>query len=1374
MVYFPKQYSVQPVIVDPLRTQQEKVANQPIAKEQQPVVQKDPVAEKEKIQKFVQSIAKEQVGAKNFKELLSGLIASAEKSGIEPEELIANKDIIKKFLPSVGEYLDKVEAKYNEQNKGKSQIEKIDLDFKNGELRFHTDGGVKVAKYEKHEIKLEDTKYQKFIGDIKKQKVELNGLSKEDLLKNIFTIAEANGIKAEDLLKQRGNIIKIFPKTADDLENLNTNYENLNKNAKPEDKTQISFKDGELVFKTGQDKKILNANGELVADPNNTPTDKTVSSINLKEAKVSTQYTSKDGFGSGGYADIDDMSFGGNISDTDFGSKFDVNMRKGSVYQEVRVDKTTAKVYSDKTGYSELSLAQDKVGSLSYSGGGNKATTLSAQSDKLGGVQFQKGKYQQTVIGATAKIDGQTYGANVRTGNAQGTQVSANLGKAGSFDVKVSSKGVKFGGTVNGSGGSIDISRSNDVVSQTVKNGVFTTEIKDDNQTELTARHKVFNAMTIGISAKKGKSDSRSFSTSNVDPKFATIDKLNTELAALEMEKKKITDQSTPKTITPEDKTKLETLDKQIEAKKQELKTEKEKVYPEEKLSSLIEAKKKILETPKIDRTPEQISKLAELDKQIKETEDLIKTEKETLKPVGNNVQEMTENIMSIPDGKKSKKAGWEYAATIPQGDKYTIQRSRTLSFGGEVSLTEKFPDFLKKEKRDGVIKDYKKDPSKWAENPKSMVKVSDKHTTDVDVNLSVEGLGDSKVKVSVSRKLDNENEFEFESQDNILSGEQTIKKQKSQSYELEIDLKTPEGQKLYQEIMDSASKFCEELPIPQEGNGVKIISNKDETSRDKEGEKGLEIPGVTKVSISKETDSKTVVQTNYGETSYEMEGSGSREISQSSKKLPVIGKLFSDETKIAQGNYTITPSKEKQIETLESIKDKIKSDQTLKQEEKTTKIKEIESKIAVLEKELADEKDKVSQIKVKKDELTSFSALSDNDKKSKLATFDQEIATLEAKNKPLIDDKTKQITDLSAQIEELGKDVTGSNKTKIEELTAKKSKLEEEITTLNKPIADLRAKKDELVKFDKMPQTEKEKFLASLDAQVTDLESSKKATFKISLKDEKTTRGEVKRMDRLKDAVTNEDYEKVKGKKFNDRSAVSMDIELVADEATIDKIIKTDKETFIKAAADLKNIPRFGNGIRRLEHRFKKAEEEATKEADVKKYPNPSEERTQLIKAAQLDVMMKFVARNGKDGIAVFQKVTGGDLQIKSTNVNFEGYKAENLYAGSKLDNNTEKATKILSDDEVTGKEARSARKMRREVSRRLDDAETKLKKIEANPMLTTDQKEKLKTDLTEKVKKLEGLKTKLDEIVKKRDEELYGEEFIEDNTDFEYDVDW
>ena len=32
---------------------------------------------------------------------------------------------------------------------------------------------------------------------------------------------------------------------------------------------------------------------------------------------------------------------------------------------------------------------------------------------------------------------------------------------------------------------------------------------------------------------------------------------------------------------------------------------------------------------------------------------------------------------------------------------------------------------------------------------------------------------------------------------------------------------------------MESSSKFCEELPIPEENAGVKIISNKDESARE-------------------------------------------------------------------------------------------------------------------------------------------------------------------------------------------------------------------------------------------------------------------------------------------------------------------------------------------------------------------------------------------------------------------------------------------------------------------------------------------------------------------------------------------------------------
>ena len=1348
MVYFPTSSISQQVIInDPLKNkvQDSKIVNTEI-KTENPKPIETKVPDTEKYQKLVQSVAKEQVASKDFKTLLSGLISSAEKSGIEPEELIANKEVIRKFLPSVGDYLDKVEQEYNNNNKGKSNDSKIDLDFKNGELRFHTDNGVKVATYENGNLKLDNTKYQKFASEISKQKLDLNDFDGSNLLKNVFIIAEANGLKAEDILGLRKDISKIFPKLSQSLEKANASYEELNKNVKPEDKTQLSFSDGNLVFKTGQDTKILDANGELIADPNNKAQNKTESTVNIKEAKVSSQFTSTDGSSTGGYVDVDDLGFGINNSGKDFSQALDVNLKKGSVSQNVTMGNTSTNFYSDKTGYTKAGITQKGVGSVNISGGANKGTTVAVQSEKLGGIQVSGGENQQTVVDVKTKIKGEDYGAGIRTGNNQGIQVKADLGKSGSFDVKVNSNSVKVGGTLNGTGGSIDVSRANNVVTQSVKNGVFTTQIKDDNQTSLTASYKGSSSIKIGISAKKGHLDSRSHSTSIVDPKFTKIDKLNTELSSLEMEKKKISDQTTAQNIKPEEKTQLEELDKKIGAKKEELKTERETIYPEEKLSRLTEERKKILDIVAVDRTPEQKEKLKSLDKETSATRELIKQEKDNLKPSGNNVQDMTENLMFVQNDKKDvgKKEGWEYAISIPKGDNYNIQKSRELSYGADVSVS------------------------------KNLAKVSNKGSIDVDINLSIEGLGDSKVKVSVSRNVQKEQDLELESQSNILSAERLIKKQKSQNYEVVIDLKTEEGKKLYSEIMESSSKFCEELPVPEENTGVKIISNKDESAREKEGDKTLKIDGVSQFGISKETESKVKIENNYGQISYDMEGSTTRTTSQSSKKLPVLGKVFSDETKIASGDYSITPSKERQIEILENTKEEIKKDPDLTTEKKSEKLKEIESKISFLEKEIESTQTTVSNLKSKKEELVSFVNSSPQDKDKKINELDKQISDLESVNKPLLEPKEKEISDINSKIDELDKNINISKSDKdkqIGDLNSRKTKLNDEISKITKPAQDIKISKDELVKYDKLLPNEKEKYIASFDAKITEAESTNKTSFKIKIDDSRTTRYEVQRYNRLQNSLTSDTDENIKGKKYNDKSAVSMEIELVADEKDIETILNTSKKDFIKAAIETKDISRSGNGIRRLEHKFEKAEENANKEADAKKYPNPSEERNQLIKASKMDVIMKFVERNGKDGIAVLQKICKGNIQVKSSSVEVSGYKAENIYSNDKIQKNDKKTDKVMEDGEVTGKEARSSRKMRRDTVNNREEAQNKLSKIDKNPLLNTAQKATLKADIQSKIKDLDKLIEKLDNIISIRDKELYPEDPQDLETDFNYD---
>lgn len=1104
-------------------------------------------------------------------------------------------------------------------------------------------------------------KYQKFVSEIAKYSVNMNDFDFEHMLKNVFDIGGKLGLKPDDIFKNKEYIKKFLPKVGEFIDKAQTQYNNIQTNSKASGETQVAFTDGKLVFKTGQEETTVDADGN-VTPLQQEKKDKTQTELDLKGMNAGIQTEAKDGSKFSTKVDIDDKTFGYNFSgENGAGQSTVIDLKKGGFTTNISPDgKNNFGISSEANGHTSVKFEQKGAGSVTLAGGGNKGTTVAVKADKLGGVQVNAGKHQQTVVSTNVKTKKGEFGTTVRTGNDQGTQVNLNGGKYGSMDFGVNSNGVKVGLNVNGTGGAFNLSRSNNAVNQTVKDDKITTTITDNNKWDGKVTYKDEKLGTIGLNMSKQKADSRSFITS-----------------------------------TPDN-------ENDIKCK-------------QEDLNSLSEEKKKIIETPKSKRTDEQNKRLEAVNNEIKKLDIEIEN-------YGKSIESKTEDLMYVPDedNKSDKFAGHETAKQIPKGDVYKISQERKLTFGGEFGAAH------------------------------DVAKVDNTTSKKVSVDLSVEGLGNNKVKINVSRDV----EFLNKTNVNIGSGIGTFEGEfgndKSASYELELDLNTKEGQDLYDKIMSSSSNFRDKLPIPQESSGVRIISSKTEDTKTKDENKTLNIPSVVKFSTTREHEINKTISSD----DYEMKGDFTKTSQKDGEKIPVLGNVFADEKKVTNGNYSITPSKQEQIKNLEAKKQSIESNNSISPEQKETELEVINDKIDSLQEDIQKNNDSISEFQQKKQDLIKTQALSPDEKTSQINDINKQIEQKKEdfkNNKPIVQEKVKS---LEAEKEKINakKDLDPLEKnSQLAAIDKQINSLKTGLDDIDKSISSLESKKIEL----RLNPEETKNEISKIDAKINELQNDSKTSFKITINDSRVHNREARKYNDFVNNVTNQDnHSALKTRQYNDKSTIGINLELFADPNDIQKITTSSRAEFIKAAKETPKINRNGDGVKRFEIRLEKAEERANKTADEKGLKKPSPERDALIQAEKMDVVMDFVERNGKDGVAFLQKLTGGKIEVKTSDITVEGLKAENIIADDKIKENNKKSAEIGSDNKVDRKEAKEVRHMKKEALDKKEDMENKLRKIDNNPILTNAQKAELKANINIKLEKLNEMIGKLNALEYMREE--------------------
>lgn len=1102
--------------------------------------------------------------------------------------------------------------------------------------------------------------------------VKINGVNNTDnILNSLFLTGKNLGLNPEDILGQKDIVKKFLPKVGALLEVAESEYKSIQSNASKEGETQFSFTDGVITFKTGQPETKLGPDGKPIpVTTSSQDKNKTEYKANLKDASVGVTTENPNGDKFSTKVSVFDQSLMVSNSDKNgAGQTTSIDLNDQKISTQISDGKNTFGITTQGNGTTTLNVSQKGKGGATFSTNEKTGvTTVAVNSEKLGGVQVTTpGKNGgQTVISTNIKYKDednktQTIGATVRTGDNQGTQVNVKGGKYGELELGINSNGVKAGFYVDGKGGSFNISRSNDAVTQTVdKKGNITTSITDDNKWDAKAVYKDKKYGTIGLNMSKHKADSRVFISAN--PQVDVV------------------------------------------CKKEEIK-------------NLEEEKKKILDTKKSERTGLQEKRLEEINKQI----ETLETE---IQDYGKSIETKTNELMFVPDedDKSGKPAGHEVAKTIGKGDVYQMNQERTLTFGGEIGA------------------------------PSNVVKSDTKTSKKVDIDLSVEGLGDNKVKINVSRNVEIDNKTNINAVSGIGTFEGEFGNDASVSYEVVIDLNTQEGKELYDKIMSSTSNFKDKLPIPQESSGVHIVKSETEDVKTKDATNQLKVPSAVTFSVNKESEiTKTISQNDY-----EMTGDFNRTSIQDGEKVPLLGHVFSDEKIITNGNYSITPPKQDQIKALEEKKKQIQDNPNIPQSQKDIEIESIDDKIDDLNEQINSIDDQICAFEDKKTQLTEKQNLPQSEKDSRIMAINKELEERKAKLKtdePEIAKKKKELEEQKKQINEDKKLTQDEKDTKVAGIDKQITSLNNELTGYKTAISELEQEKVEL----RYSPDETREQISKLDVKIKELKSDDKTSFKINITDSKVHTGEARRYNRLINNVTDQDNQSsVKTREYNDKSAISINVELFADQDDIYQILNSSKQDFINAAIETPGVNRFGDGVRRLEVKLDKAEEKANKDADEKGLKNPSPEREALIQSARMDVIMNFVARNGKDGVAFLQKLTGGTIEVKTSEVTVDGLKADNIISDDRISDITKKSDEIKSDSKVTRKEAKDIRHMKKEANSKKEDLENKLDKIKNNPMLTESQKAELTANIEEKIIKVKNMIDKLEEVEKMREKAL------------------
>ncbi len=632
----------------------------------------------------------------------------------------------------------------------------------------------------------------------------------------------------------------------------------------------------------------------------------------LNDRTVTTTYDGgKDKVSAGVNADLRKGTAGANLTSADDATSGSANVRLNGPFQaDVGIKHTDNPESGNQDGEStqsgNFSFGQRTGFSVSTSTYGtelveNDDGEMEEQVKEQGGLNaafvYDQGTGQVEMSGGAKRH----VNAGFSAGGTDGTKVNLTLGdkvvgsqldevsanvhvKQGLVDVKVKAAGYGAQFKQDGSGvtvgldspiavgGKVNVSRSNDVIADAEVCGqdgapdMRTVTVSDDNQWGATIKYTdASSGVTGSVTVEKTKKQDYGLTLINQEA-VPPLTALETEKAALLKEKTALegTEKKTKDALT-----KLESEYRTVQEHQ-----EKPKLTAEgraEKLTDLrtqIATQQQALATVQA-QAPEREARIRALDQQLTSLDSQIETVEGQRLAYAERVNGQVEAYLNTEDPAQ----GAALAAQLQPGEQVTVHREREIGTG--VSGGHKDAGTLSFKNDRTVIQD-----------------------------LSISGLGDQKVRITVGRSTERDRDLGLELVDGIAQADGTFERDRGQSYTVDLDLSTPEGQATYAEIMGSTERMGKQLPDLQNGTGVSIISHTYEQRQAHERNNGLNVSGEITLGRTREADFSSTVDNVGG--SYTFSGSVTRSETQDSKKHGAIPKLLGQENRVTGGNYRL------------------------------------------------------------------------------------------------------------------------------------------------------------------------------------------------------------------------------------------------------------------------------------------------------------------------------------------------------------------------------------------------------------------------------------------------------------------------------------
>ncbi|HEY9839541.1 MAG TPA: hypothetical protein V6D23_03725, partial [Candidatus Obscuribacterales bacterium] len=171
-------------------------------------------------------------------------------------------------------------------------------------------------------------------------------------------------------------------------------------------------------------------------------------------------------------------------------------------------------------------------------------------------------------------------------------------------------------------------------------------------------------------------------------------------------------------------------------------------------------------------------------------------------------------------------------------------------------------------------------------------------------VDLQLEGMGDAKVRIRISRQFERDLRLKGQAA-GMADIERLGQKDDSRAYTLELDLKTPAGKAAYAALLGPINQLGRPLPELEAAPGVSLSDESETLRYARDLKRGINLGG--QVTVRNEGRRDFVRHFDISAGTAEYTGKAGRNKQHDSKPLPLLGKLFGQESKITGANYELS-----------------------------------------------------------------------------------------------------------------------------------------------------------------------------------------------------------------------------------------------------------------------------------------------------------------------------------------------------------------------------------------------------------------------------------------------------------------------------------